>query len=143
MLRDHPIEQLFGCSWARHRACGRRGPASERQLVSTDRAVREVYLQPVIAAAVGASLAIAGPIGFVGLIVPHTLRALIGPDHRALLPASIFGGAILLVLCDTLARTAIAPAHLPTGAVTAVLGGPFFVFILMRQKQRAALWGGA
>jgi iron complex transport system permease protein len=92
---------------------------------------------------VGAAIALGGPIGFIGLIVPHTLRALIGPDHRALLPASIFGGAILLVLCDTLARTAIAPAHLPTGAVTAVLGGPFFVFILMRQKQRAALWGGA
>jgi iron complex transport system permease protein len=92
---------------------------------------------------VGAAIALGGPIGFVGLIVPHTLRAIIGPDHRALLPASIFGGAILLVLCDTLARTAIAPAHLPTGAVTAVLGGPFFVAILIRQKQRASLWGAA
>jgi iron complex transport system permease protein len=92
---------------------------------------------------VGAAIALGGPIGFVGLIVPHTLRAIIGPDHRALLPASIFGGAIMLVLCDTLARTAIAPAHLPTGAVTAVLGGPFFVAILIRQKQRASLWGAA
>jgi iron complex transport system permease protein len=92
---------------------------------------------------VGAAIALGGPIGFVGLIVPHTLRALIGPDHRALLPASIFGGAILLVLCDTLARTVIASAQLPTGAVTAVLGGPFFVYILVRQKQRAALWGRA
>jgi iron complex transport system permease protein len=92
---------------------------------------------------VGAAIALGGPIGFIGLIVPHTLRALIGPDHRALLPASIFGGAILLLLCDTLARTVIASTQLPTGAVTAVLGGPFFVYILVRQKQRAALWGRA
>jgi iron complex transport system permease protein len=90
---------------------------------------------------VGAAIALAGPIGFIGLIVPHTLRALLGPDHRVLLPASILGGGILLVLCDTVARTIVAPALLPTGAVTAVLGGPLFVSILIRQKQRAAMWG--
>lgn len=90
---------------------------------------------------VGVAIALAGPIGFVGLIVPHTLRAVLGPDHRLLLPASMFGGAVLLILCDTLARTVIAPAHLPTGAVTAVLGGPFFILILLAQKRRAALWG--
>jgi len=90
---------------------------------------------------VGAAIALAGPIGFIGLIVPHTLRALLGPDHRVLLPASILGGAILLVVCDTIARTIVAPAQLPTGAVTAVLGGPLFVAILIRQKQRAAMWG--
>jgi iron complex transport system permease protein len=91
---------------------------------------------------VGAAIAVAGPIGFIGLIVPHTLRSLIGPDHRALLPASIFGGAILLLVCDTLART-VAAAQLPTGATTALLGGPFFIVILVRQKQRASLWGRA
>jgi iron complex transport system permease protein len=90
---------------------------------------------------VGGAIALAGPIGFIGLIVPHTLRAIIGPDHRVLLPASILGGGILLVLCDTVARTIVAPAQLPTGAVTAVLGGPLFVAILIRQKQRAAMWG--
>jgi iron complex transport system permease protein len=57
------------------------------------------------------------------------------------MPTSMFGGAVLVVLCDTLARTVIAPAHLPTGAITAALGGPFFIFILLGQKRRAALWG--
>jgi iron complex transport system permease protein len=89
---------------------------------------------------VGAAIFLCGPIGFVGLIVPHALRALIGPDHRALLPASIFGGAIVLVVCDTLARTVV-PTHLSTGAVTAALGVPFFLVILVRQKTRASLWG--
>lgn len=90
---------------------------------------------------IGITIALVGPIGFVGLIVPHTLRALIGPDHRLLLPASMFGGATLLVICDTLARTITPLGQLPTGAVTAVLGGPFFIFILMQRKRYAALWG--
>lgn len=90
---------------------------------------------------VGAAIALAGPIGFIGLIVPHSLRAVLGPDHRLLVPASVFGGAILLVVCDTLARTVTWPALLPTGAVTAVIGGPFFMYILVSQKKRAAVWG--
>jgi len=89
---------------------------------------------------VGAAIALAGPIGFVGLIVPHALRALIGPGHRALLPASVFAGGALLVACDTLARVVIAPGQLATGAVTAVLGAPFFVAIMVSQKRRAAMW---
>ncbi|HEY5944597.1 MAG TPA: iron ABC transporter permease [Kofleriaceae bacterium] len=89
---------------------------------------------------VGIAIAVAGPIGFVGLVVPHTLRALLGPDHRLLLPASMLGGATLLVICDTLARTLTAPAQLPTGAVTAVLGGPFFIVILIQRKRYAAMW---
>lgn len=90
---------------------------------------------------VGSAVAVSGAIGFVGLVVPHMLRALLGPDHRLLLPASMFGGATLLVLCDTLARTALVQAPLPTGAVTAVLGGPFFIAILVRGKRYAAMWG--
>jgi iron complex transport system permease protein len=89
---------------------------------------------------VGAAIAVVGPIGFIGLIVPHALRAVLGPDHRVLLPASVLGGASVLVVFDTLARTVIPLHHLPTGAVTAVLGVPFFVAILIRQKQRASLW---
>jgi iron complex transport system permease protein len=90
---------------------------------------------------VGSAIAVAGPIGFIGLVVPHALRAAIGPDHRLLLPASILGGAVVLTLCDTLARTVMAPAQLPTGAVTAVLGVPFFVVLLIGHKRRAAMWG--
>ncbi len=92
---------------------------------------------------IGIAIALVGPIGFVGLIVPHTLRALLGPDHRLLLPASMFGGAILLVVCDTLARTITPLGQLPTGAVTAVLGGPFFIVILVQGKRAAAMWGRA
>jgi iron complex transport system permease protein len=101
----------------------------------------QVVVFAVASLLVGAAIALAGPIGFIGLIVPHALRAVLGPDHRVLLPASIFGGAVLLTLCDTLARTLTVPAQLPTGAVTAVLGGPFFVMILVGQKRRASLWG--
>jgi iron complex transport system permease protein len=90
---------------------------------------------------VGAAIAVVGPIGFIGLIVPHALRAMLGPDHRLLLPASMFGGATVLAICDTLARTVVPLHHLPTGAVTAVLGVPFFVVILLGQKQRAARGG--
>ncbi|HPH68675.1 MAG TPA: iron ABC transporter permease [Kofleriaceae bacterium] len=90
---------------------------------------------------VGVSIAVAGPIGFVGLIVPHAIRGTVGPDHRLLVPASALGGAALLLICDSLARMVAAPAQLPAGAVTAVLGGPFFIFILVGHKWRANLWG--
>jgi iron complex transport system permease protein len=91
---------------------------------------------------VGAGIAIAGPIGFIGLMVPHALRALIGPDHRLLLPTSMFVGGAALVVCDTVARIVIAPAQLPVGVVTALFGGPFFLYLLLRSKSRARLWGG-
>jgi iron complex transport system permease protein len=81
-------------------------------------------------------------VGFVGLIVPHAVRALVGPDHRVLLPCSILGGAALVVLCDTLARVVLAPAELPVGVVTALLGGPFFLYLLLRERTRSRLWGG-
>jgi len=92
---------------------------------------------------VGAGIAIAGPIGFIGLMVPHALRAIIGPDHRALLPASALVGAAALVVCDTVARIVIAPAQLPVGVVTALLGGPFFLYLLVSEKSRGRLWGGS
>ncbi|MEO8552803.1 MAG: iron chelate uptake ABC transporter family permease subunit, partial [Kofleriaceae bacterium] len=73
----------------------------------------------------------------------HGLRAIIGPDHRALLPASMFGGAIVLTLCDTIARMLIPMHQLPTGAVTAVIGVPLFFGILLANKKKASLWGRA
>jgi iron complex transport system permease protein len=94
------------------------------------------------AIAVGALLAagavsVAGVIGFVGLMTPHLLRLVIGADHRRLLPASLLGGATLLILADLVARTVIAPSELPVGVVTALLGGPFFLFLLRRQARDA------
>lgn len=83
----------------------------------------------------GAAVSIAGGIGFVGLIVPHALRLVIGPDHRLLLPASALGGAVFLVLCDTLARLLIQPAEIQVGLITAMLGAPFFLFLLWRNRR--------
>ena len=103
----------------------------------------QLVLFAVSSLLVGSAIAVVGPIGFVGLVVPHALRAIIGPDHRALLPASMFGGAIVLTICDTLARTIIPLHHLPTGAVTAVIGVPLFFGILVANKKKASLWGRA
>ncbi|MEI5637850.1 MULTISPECIES: FecCD family ABC transporter permease [unclassified Pseudoalteromonas] len=80
----------------------------------------------------GAAVALTGIIGFVGFIVPHIVRLLIGPDHRYLLPASMLGGAILLCLADLMARTLILPSELPIGLITSALGGPFFLIMLLK-----------
>ena len=80
-----------------------------------------------------ALVAAAGPIGFVGLIVPHAVRRLIGPDHRALLPCAGLASGAFLIACDTVARTVVAPSEMPVGVVTAVIGGPLFVWILLRR----------
>lgn len=87
-----------------------------------------------------AAVSIAGPISFVGLIVPHILRLIIGPDHRVLLPASLLGGAAFLVLADALARSLLAPEQLQVGIVTALAGGPFFLALLWRHRRRIALF---
>jgi iron complex transport system permease protein len=83
----------------------------------------------------GSVIAYSGPIGFVGLIVPHALRLLVGADHRLLLPLSLFVGAAFLIACDTVARTVLAPTELPVGVVTAMLGGPFFLWLLLSRKR--------
>lgn len=87
----------------------------------------------------GAITAVTGPIGFAGLIVPHMLRMTIGTDHRTLLPAAFLLGGAFLAVCDAVARTAFAPNELPVGVITALLGGPFFLWVL---KTRGS-WGQA
>ena len=86
----------------------------------------------LVALVVGISVSLSGVIGFVGLVVPHLIRILTGPDHRLLLPASALFGATLLIGADIVARTAVAPAEIPIGIITAILGGPFFLWLLMR-----------
>ena len=82
------------------------------------------------------AVSVAGMIGFVGLVVPHLLRLLLGPDHRLLLPAGFLGGASFLVLADLLSRVLLAPNELPVGVVTALIGGPFFLYLLRRRSRR-------
>ncbi|MDB0047675.1 iron ABC transporter permease [Porticoccaceae bacterium] len=84
---------------------------------------------------VGVSVALAGMVGFVGLVIPHVIRLLIGPDHRWLIPGSAMAGAILLVVADSLARVVVLPAELPTGILTALLGAPFFIALLLQQRR--------
>lgn len=95
----------------------------------------KIRLVLLVAAGVGVSVALAGTIAFIGLIVPHIVRLMIGPDHRYLLPTSAIGGAILLLLSDTLARTIFAPVELPVGLVTALLGAPFFISLLRHRHN--------
>jgi iron complex transport system permease protein len=84
-----------------------------------------------VAAACGSTVAVAGSIGFVGIVVPHLLRLAMGPSHRFLLPGSALGGGALLLIADSVARTVAAPAELPIGVITALFGAPVFLFLLI------------
>ncbi|HTO34541.1 MAG TPA: iron ABC transporter permease [Pararhizobium sp.] len=92
-----------------------------------------------VAASTGASVAVSGGIGFVGIVVPHVLRLVIGPDHRYLLPASALLGGTLLIFADMIARTVVPPAELPIGIITAFAGAPFFLWILLRGRSHMGL----
>ena len=100
---------------------------------NVERLKRSVVL--LVALSVGAAVAVAGIIGFVGLVVPHLLRLTLGPDHRFLLPGAALLGASLLLGADLIARTLVAPAELPIGIVTAIIGGPFFMYLLQRGRR--------
>lgn len=98
--------------------------------VDVHRAQRLAFLSASLAT--GAAVSIGGPIGFIGIIVPHLVRLILGADHRLVLPASTLLGASFLVVCDVLARTLLAPVEVPVGIITAVIGGPFFLWLLVR-----------
>jgi len=83
-----------------------------------------------------AVVSVSGPIGFVGLVIPHLLRLLVGSDNRVLMPASILFGASFLIICDTLARTIMSPLEIPAGVITAIIGSPFFIWLLLREKGK-------
>jgi iron complex transport system permease protein len=108
---------------------------SEARYLGVDLNRVKAALTIIVAVGVGASVALAGTIAFVGLVVPHIMRMLIGPDHRTLLPSSALAGALLLVVADTVARVALAPTELPVGVVTALIGVPFFISLLRQRGQ--------
>jgi len=94
----------------------------------------------LVALLTGVAVAFVGVIAFVGLVVPHVMRMLLGPSNRALLPASLLGGAVVLVYADLLARTVVPSADLPIGVLTSLVGGPFFYVLIRRTRRRAGGW---
>jgi len=101
--------------------------------VDVERSKRLLLIGASLLAA--AAVSVSGIIGFVGLVVPHVMRLVVGPDHRRLMPASMLGGAILLVNADLLARVLVEPAELPIGIITSLLGCPFFLYLLSRRRD--------
>ena len=98
--------------------------------VDVHRTQRLAFLSASLAT--GAAVSLGGPVGFIGIVVPHLVRLLVGADHRLVLPASALGGAAFLVACDTISRTALSPLEIPVGVLTAIIGGPFFLWLLIR-----------
>jgi iron complex transport system permease protein len=109
--------------------------AGEKEAMHLGVDVRRVRIVVYLAASIltGLAVSVSGTIGYVGLLVPHVMRLVFGSDHRMLLPAAALGGAIALVIADTLARTVVAPSELPVGAVTAIVGAPLFIYLLRRR----------
>ena len=100
--------------------------------VEVVRAQRLTFLSASLAT--GAAVSLGGPIGFIGIVVPHLVRLMVGSDHRVVLPAAAFFGAAFTVLCDLVARTIMAPLELPVGIITALIGGPFFLWLLVKKS---------
>lgn len=113
------------------------GDESARALgVETERAKKLIYV--IAALMTGAVVSVSGMIGFVGMVIPHAVRLMLGADHRLLLPASALAGGMYLMVADTAARTLLAPAEVPVGIITALAGGPFFLYLLVWRKDQLA-----
>ncbi|TMN71947.1 iron ABC transporter [Pseudoalteromonas sp. S1727] len=111
------------------------GEAQAKHLgINVTKLKKQVFIYTALCT--GAAVAITGIIGFVGFIVPHIVRLILGPDHRYLMPASILGGALMLGLADLFARTVILPAEVPIGLITSAIGGPFFLIMLLKTYQQ-------
>jgi iron complex transport system permease protein len=104
--------------------------------IDTERAKRFILMTAALVT--GAVVSVSGMIGFIGMVVPHAMRLLLGADHRVLLPASALAGGMFLMTADTFARSVFAPSELPVGIMTALAGGPFFIYLLMWRKDRLA-----
>jgi iron complex transport system permease protein len=100
--------------------------------LNVTRAQRGAFISASLAT--GAAVSVGGPVGFIGIIVPHLVRLLVGADHRIVLPASALFGAAFLIMCDVVARTVMSPLELPVGVITALIGGPFFLWLLVRKR---------
>ena len=107
------------------------GDAAESRGLDVVRAQRVAFMSASLAT--GAAVSVGGPVGFIGIVVPHLVRLVVGADHRIVLPASALFGAAFLIGCDALARTVMAPLELPVGVITALIGGPFFLWLLVRR----------
>ncbi|MHA1632022.1 MAG: FecCD family ABC transporter permease [Candidatus Freyarchaeota archaeon] len=116
------------------------GEEQARNLGVDAEKLKKVMLASATLMTAGA-VSISGIIGFVGLIIPHMARIMVGPDHRILIPTSALTGAILLILCDTIARSIIRPAELPVGIFTSILGCPFFIYLLRKRKRFVQVGG--
>jgi iron complex transport system permease protein len=113
------------------------GEDSARSLgIDTEKSKRFIFV--LTALVTGAVVSVSGMIGFIGMVVPHAVRLVTGSDHRLLLPASALVGGTFLMGADTIARTVISPAEIPVGIITALAGGPFFVYLLLWRKDRLA-----
>jgi iron complex transport system permease protein len=113
------------------------GEEGARSLGMSVEAVKRLLLA-LAALVTGAAISVSGPVGFVGLLVPHLLRLLVGPDHRTLVPASALGGALFLLCCDLVGRTVAPPFQIRVGIITAVLGSPYLLWLVIRARRRGA-----